>query len=255
MSLEGEARLARRVTEALRPFVSENRQRRIDAVLRARTRSTTVLLEDVVNERNVAAVLRTADALGLMELHTVLAVDGLRVSRKIARGSQKWVEIHRYPSIESGYAALRRRGFEIWVSAVHGQALEVSDLPSDRPIALVFGNEVDGVSERAVTSADGLFRVPMYGFAESLNVSVAVALALAAVIEPRRRAGTLVQLHPDDRARTEARWYTQSVRASIQLLARSGLEPLPRRTADVVLVDDPRDQREPELTSEEEDRP
>lgn len=237
-----EGRLAERVLEVLRPYVSEARQRRMTEVLHARTREVTVVLEDVMNDHNGAAVMRTADALGLMEIHVVTGPEGFRASRKVARGSQRWVEVIRHDSVEAAYAALRGRGYKIWAATVHGQSfVPVNDIPREQRVALVFGNELDGLSDSAQGEADARFRVPMHGFVESLNISVAAALALSAVVEPRRQAGTLAPLDADERLCIEARWYRQSVRASAQLLARAGLPTFDDEPSDVELVEGDRE--------------
>jgi tRNA (guanosine-2'-O-)-methyltransferase len=223
MVLDLDVERARRVREVLRPYLSEARRRRIAEVLDARTRAVTVVLEDIASDHNGAAVLRTAEALGLMEVHLVPPPAGFKVSRKVAMGSQKWLEIQRHSGIEAAYAALRARGFAIWASVVHGEAVPAAALPLAGPVALVFGNEHAGLSAAAAARADGRFRLPMYGFVESLNISVAAALGVSAVTERRRAAGRLEPLDADDRDVVEARWYVRSVRAARPLLAREGI--------------------------------
>lgn len=217
---------AERVVEVLAPYVSESRRERFDAILDARTRDVVVVLEDVVNDHNGAAVMRTSDAMGLQEVHLIPNDSGFRVSRKVARGAHKWIDAVSHDSVEAAYAHLRRDGYEVWVSSVHGRTVPVAEIPPDRKVALVFGNERDGVSDAALAGADGRFHVPMYGFVESLNISVAAALALAEVVEPRRSAGQLHGLERVDRAVLAARWYQRTVRASNELLAREGLDPI-----------------------------
>lgn len=229
---------ARRIVEALSPYVSEARQARIRQVLNHRSRSVTLVLEDVVNDHNGAAVLRTADAMGLMEVHVVPNEAGFKASRKVAQGSQKWLDAVRHRSLGSCYDALRTRGFEIWASAVHGDAVPLPEVPSDRPVAFVFGNEHDGVSEYGLENADRLFHVPMFGFVESLNVSVAAALTLAHATDRRRQLGTWAPLTPEERIEFEARWFTRSVRAAAPLLARAGLEPLDESASFIELLED-----------------
>lgn len=218
--------LPRRIVQALAPYVSEARQARLRAVIEARSRSVTLVLEEVVNDHNGAAILRTADAFGLMEVHVIPGPAGFKVSRKVAQGSQKWLDAHRHESVDVCYDDLRERGFEIWASAVHGEARPLEQLPMDRPLALVFGNEHDGVSPEAIAAADGRFHVPMYGFVESLNVSVAAALSLAEVTRARRKGGHWTPLGEEEKEELLARWFTQSVRAAEPLLAREGLSPL-----------------------------
>ena len=85
------------------------------------------------------------------------ATIGFRVSRKVSLGSHKWLDVRRYEDPGSAYTALRNRGFEIWASAIHGESVPLSHVPIDRPTALVFGNEHEGLSESAVQQADGRF--------------------------------------------------------------------------------------------------
>lgn len=226
MAIPARSSAALRVVEVLAPYISEQRRARIDAILDARTRDVVVVLEDVVNDHNGAAVVRTADAMALQEVHLIPNQAGFKVSRKVARGAHKWIDATAHPGVDAAFAHLRRRGYAVWVSSVHGDTIPVATIPRDRPVALVFGNERDGVSPSALAGADGRFHVPMHGFVESLNVSVAAALALAAVVEPRRADGRLAPLEPEDRAVLAARWYQRTVRASTELLARAGLEPI-----------------------------
>lgn len=225
----------RRIVEVLAPYVSEARRARIEAILDARTRDVVVVLEDVVNDHNGAAVMRTADAMGLQELHLVPNEAGFRVSRKVARGAHKWVDARHHRSAPEAYRHLRASGYRVWASSVHGATVPVAEVPREGKVALVFGNEREGVSRAALEQADGRFHVPMHGFVESLNISVAAALALSAVVGGRRAAGRITPLAPDDRAELAARWYQRSVRAAEELLARAGLSPVPDPSEDVVI--------------------
>lgn len=216
-----------KIVEVLRAYVSEDRRRRIQSTLDARTRDVVPVLEHVVHEHNGAAVVRTSDALGIQEVHLIQPDQAFRVSRKVARGAFKWLDILKHTSVEEGYGALRHRGYAVYASSLRPQSRSVDELPMEGKMALVFGNEREGLSEEAMQQADGAFHVPMVGFVESLNVSVAAAVALYSVVTRRRRAGTLGGV--PDRLQLEARWYQKSVRASRQLLAREGLAPIPHR--------------------------
>ncbi|MBX2811985.1 MAG: RNA methyltransferase [Myxococcales bacterium] len=216
--------VARRVMAALKPYVSTERQARIREVLAARTRDVTVVLEDLANTHNGAAVLRTADAMGLMEVHLVPKKGArFRVSPKVAKGAFKWLDTILHPSIEASVKALRGRGFQIWVSSVTADARPVHEVPVDVPLALLFGNEHEGVSQNACALADGRFHVPMYGFVESLNVSVAAALTLAEVLRSKRARHVLSPLGEEERIVAEAVWYARSVRAAPELLGHLGI--------------------------------
>ncbi len=227
----------KRIRARLEPFLSERRRRRIEEVLAARTRQVVLILEDIYSDHNSAAVFRTADAMGLVEVHHVSASTPLRVSKKVALGSEKWMETVRHSDISSAYAALRGRGYAIWAAAVHGVSTPSTELP-DEPMALVFGNEHAGLSESGMASADGRFHLRMHGFAESYNVSVAAALTLESVVAARRRRGALRGLSPFDADRLRVAWYARSVRSAPQLLEQEDL-PFPTLGgADFVLTDD-----------------
>ncbi len=236
---------ADRVVEALRPFVSTARQDRLEAALASRTQGVCLVLEDIYSEHNAAAVLRSADAFGLLEVHLIPARFGFRVSRKVSLGAQKWLDVRRYSDAAQAYRGLRERGFEVWASAVRGDAVPLSAVPIDRPVALVFGNEHEGLSEEATAQADGRFHVPMTGFVESLNISVAAAVSTFDVTRRRREAGRWTGLPDELTRRLRAAWYVLSVRAAPQLLAQAGL-PVPLMTPDPLVCQERQGAAEPD---------
>jgi len=209
----------------LEPMVSEPRRDRIESVLAHRTRDVVLVLENIHSDHNSAAVLRTADAMGLTEVHHVSDAEDIRLSRRIALGSEKWLDTVRHPDPGSAARALRERGYSVWAATVHGDAKALCDLP-EGPLALIFGNEHRGLSSDAVRSAEGAFRLPMHGFAESYNLSVAAAVALDHTVAARRASGHLSVLDPDDAARLRVAWYARSVRSAALLLEKESL-PLP----------------------------
>lgn len=231
---------ADRVVEVLRPYVSPDRQARLEASLESRTEDVNIVLEDIYSEHNAAAVLRSADAFGLLEAHIVPATLAFRVSRKVSIGAHKWLDVRHYPSPTAAYEALRARGFEVWASAIHGDAVPLAEVPVDRPTALVFGNEHAGLSKVATRAADGRFRVPMTGFVESLNISVAAAVSMFDVTRRRREAGRWSGLPAARVRRLRAAWYVLSVRAARQMLAQAGL-PVPVMTPEPLLCQERRE--------------
>lgn len=218
---------ADKIVTALEPYVSEARRTRIAEALATRTRDVTIVLEDVSSEHNASAVLRTAEALGVLEVHIVPRGSPFKLSRKVSLGTHKWLDLVRHESAADAYGKLKARGFSVWASDVHGEAVTLDELPNEGPIALVFGNEHAGLTREAVEAADGRFRIPMTGFVESLNISVAAAITTYTVLSRRRAASTVRGLAPDDMRRLRATWYALSVRAAPQILGRAGIE-LPR---------------------------
>ncbi len=171
---------------------TSRRQERVAAVLRRRQPSLTVVLEDVHDPWNASAVLRSCDAVGVLDVHLVYVNDlppGKAFDRKTSGSAAKWITIHKYDSIEECYDTLRAGGFAIYAAALRGDSHDLYDLDLRQPTALVLGNEMRGVSDRAVELADGTYLSPMHGMVESLNISVACAVSLYEALRQRRAAG------------------------------------------------------------------
>jgi len=156
------------------------RRKRIEEVVRQRTRSLVVVLDQIEDPFNMAAILRTSEAFGLQEVYVVEHPEAPFVpNEKVTQGCDKWLDVHRWESFAAAREALRARGFQLWVSAARPEATSLWALSFEGKRALVFGNERTGVSDGALHGADGTFWIPMRGFTRSLNVSVAVAATLA----------------------------------------------------------------------------
>ncbi|MFO0725160.1 MAG: RNA methyltransferase [Myxococcota bacterium] len=215
------------INAALMPLLTAERQARLEAALATRTRDLTVVLEDVANEHNGAAVLRTAEAFGFFEVHVIEPDTGrFKISRRISKGTDKWLDLHKHSETTAAYATLRARGYKIWASTLHGKAVDVHEIPVEGKVALVFGNELSGLSQTAIAGADGYFRVPMQGFVESFNISVAAAISCYDLSLRRRASGRPVGLEPEDAGRVRAVWLTRAAKSGPQVLQQKGL-PIP----------------------------
>lgn len=194
------------VVRVLSPLVTEARRARMEAVVAERTRSLVPVLEDLADPHNGAAVLRSADAFGCHEVHVIEERNPFAVSHRVTRGTHRWLEIVRHRSTEACLAALAARGYQVFVAAMDGE-LTPEDLAKVPKAAVVFGNEHKGASQAVRAAAAGTYAIPMVGFVESLNVSVASAITL--YVASRGRHGDL-----DEAERTEicARFLLASVR-------------------------------------------
>ena len=166
------------------------RREKIEQVVRHRTRTLVVVLDRIEDPFNMAAVLRTCEALGIQEVHVVEHPE-VRFSpnERVTQGCDKWLDLHRWESFAAAREALDGRGFEVWVSAAQPGATSLWELGFPGKRALVFGNERNGVSDEALALADGTFWIPMHGFTRSLNVSAAVAATLGRAMAWRAQAG------------------------------------------------------------------
>ncbi len=200
------------VIEALAPLVTDARLARIQAVVGRRTRAVVPVLEQLIDPYNISAVLRSSDAFGLQRLEVIEGERGFRAARRVSKGAQRWLDINRHPSSEACIASLHDEGYDVLVASMDGTCRPEALRDRER-VALVFGNEHRGVSEAAHSMADGSFAVPMAGFVESLNVSVAAALSLYAA-----RGDRPGDLDERDRSTLVARFLMNSVRDASRIV-------------------------------------
>lgn len=171
---------------------TSHRRERVASILSRRQPTLTVVLEDVHDPWNASAVLRSCDAVGVMDVHVVYVNDPpprKAFDRKTSGSAAKWVAIHSHDSIEACYEHLRARGFAILTAGLRANSRDLYDVDFRQPTALVLGNEMRGVSEGAAELADGAYLIPMHGMVESLNISVAGAVSLYEALRQRRAAG------------------------------------------------------------------
>lgn len=209
------------VCATLAPILTPERIARIDSVLAMRLASVVTVVEDTYDPHNAAATIRTTEAIGLGELHVIEHGERFSAVGGITRGSHKWIELRRWRRVEDAAVALRARGFGVYAT-VPGAVRTIDDVDVARPIAVVFGNEHAGLTEAAIAACDGEVGVPMYGFTESFNLSVTVALAMSRVAARRRAAiGALGDLDEPHRRELRARWFALSIRAAVPILDRA----------------------------------
>lgn len=172
-----------------RRVLTPERLQRIRAVLARRQPDLTVIADEVHKGRNIAAILRTCDAVGIDTLYSVVPEAGYRPYRGTALGTQKWVSVEVCDSLIEPVTALKARGFQVVVTALSAAAVDFRAVDYTKPTALVLGSERAGASEIALSQADYSVTIPMVGMVESLNVSVAGAVILAEIQRQRADAG------------------------------------------------------------------
>lgn len=159
------------------------RKERIEQVIANRTRNLVVVLDRLEDSFNMAAVLRTCEAMGVQEIHVIRNKDvPWSPNAKVTQGCDKWLDLTRYDDFTTCHRALKERGFSIQVSAVREGARSLFDLKFDQKVALVFGNERFGVSDEVLSLADGVFWLPMLGFTQSLNISAAASACITRAV-------------------------------------------------------------------------
>jgi tRNA (guanosine-2'-O-)-methyltransferase len=195
-------------------FLLPERRRRIDEVVAGRTRTLTVVIEALGDPQNVNAVLRTAEAFGVQEVHVVEGpMKAYDRNKKISQNADKWLDVVRWKTTAECLLHLKERGFALYATHLGEGSRDLSALSFARPVALVFGNEHRGVSEQALAHADARYAIPMRGFSQSLNVSVAAAVSLFRAVERRQEErGRHGDLSEEEAAGLRERFYTKSVK-------------------------------------------
>jgi len=181
--------LVERATKVLLPYINADRLERMESVLKKRTCHYRFLFENPSNPSNVWACLRTIDSFGIqhvnvvIESHKYTGVAAINQKRgmRTATGSAKWLTLNSFSSTTDAIATIKNQGFSIYASDLNPNSKDVRDLDwkNSGPICICMGNEEDGISEELRLHADETFTLPMVGFAESFNLSVATAITLA----------------------------------------------------------------------------
>ncbi|MEO9966992.1 MAG: RNA methyltransferase [Reichenbachiella sp.] len=166
----------------LSDFVTDNKKERFEEILQHRTRHLTVVLEDLFKAHNASAVMRTAEGLGLQDIHVVEQRNAYDYNPYVLRGAGKWLTLHRYNDTELNmktcFDHLKMEGYQILATSPHAYANDYRDFQIDQKTALVFGAEETGISDYVKNNADGFVHIPMCGFTESFNISVSAAIIL-----------------------------------------------------------------------------
>lgn len=204
--------------EYLESFVSEHKLELFDRIIQNRTRYLTVVLEDIYQSQNASAVLRTCDCFGIQDVHIVENRNIYEVNPTVALGSSKWVSMHKYNKEEQNtlicYDKLRKEGYKIVATTPHKDGQMLDDLSLDHKVALVFGTEMEGLSQTAIDHADEYVKIPMYGFTESFNISVSAAIILHHLSEKLRKSDVAWKLTKEEIENVRLQWAGGVVRHS-----------------------------------------
>lgn len=202
-----------------------SRADRLQKAAAQRTRSLAVVLDGVHDQHNLSAVVRSCEGFGILDLHVIETHAPFQIGSSVTQGAEKWLDIHRYLRPEDCIAALAASRLEIWLANPAPGSLEVSEVAWQKPIALVFGNEHEGPSQAMQKNASGSFHIPMPGFTQSLNISVAAGITLATGVAERiRRLGKHGDLSQSEQSELIAQWQRRSVKYADKILARLNKE-------------------------------
>ncbi len=209
------------ICACLSPLLLEERRARMDAAAATRLGGLRLVIENLHDPHNGAAVLRSAEAFGVQRVEVIETVERFRFSSTVTQGCEKWLDVVRHRSLPAALVGLRSEGFVVY-AAVPGAAAALDELDFSRPAAVMVGNEHEGLTADAIAAADVRFGVPMFGLTQSLNLSVAAALIVSRAAALRRRAlGRDGDLDEAAVLALRARFYAASVRGADAVLSRA----------------------------------
>jgi len=204
----------------LRGYLTERRLEIFQKVLSRRTRHFTVVTEDVYQLHNTSAVMRSCDVFGIKDLHAIEARFGKKIDKEIAMGAQKWVDIHRHNTTATCLSTLRAEGYQIIATTPHNDSQLLHEFDVTKKSAFFFGTEKEGLSEEVLETADGYLKIPMYGFTESLNISVSAAIILQRVVTKLKQSEIAWQLSEEEKVAIEIEWTKSTIKSADQIVER-----------------------------------
>jgi len=201
----------------LSQFVSETRLKKFDDIINERTRLITVVLEDIYQAHNASAVLRSCDCFGIQDVHFIENRNKYKISTDVDMGASSWLSIQRHSEKESNNTitclqSLKSKGYKIVATTPHERDCTLDQLPIDNKIALVFGTEIDGITDDVRNHADAFVRIPMYGFTESFNISVSAALSMYELTLRLRKSNIPYQLTEEEKEDILLEWMKSSIK-------------------------------------------
>ncbi len=206
------------------PMLSDRRKDLFDVILSQRTRHFTVILEDLYQKHNTSAIVRSCDIFGIQDVHIIENKYKSYISNQVGKGSQKWLDFHRYRekqiNTQDCIDSIKSQGYQLIATSPHNDSCLLHDFDITKKAAFVFGVEKAGVSDTMMRQADGFLKIPMVGFTESLNVSVAAAITLQSVTQRLRNSTINWQLTEDEIFYKKLEWMEKTIKSIVKVKER-----------------------------------
>ncbi len=204
----------------LKQFLTDERLSKIEHFSQESSDFVLPVMEDVYQFRNAAAIVRSVEACGF---HHVVALEEENVfnpNLKVTKGAETWVKVEKMPNNLNSLKEIKNRGYKILAVSPENNATMLPDYEVKEPIALVFGTELEGVSDEILDFADETLAIPMYGFTKSFNVSVAAAICMYELKQKLMKSGIDYKLSEEKLLEMKIRWTVNSIRSGEELLER-----------------------------------
>ena len=210
--------------EHLETFLTPGRIALFDKVIAERTNHFTVATQDVYQLHNTSAVIRSCEVFGIQNIHVIEERKPKRIDREIAMGAQKWVDVNRYSTSKECIKQLREKGYQIVATTPYGESTALKDFNIEKPSAIFFGTEKEGLSDEILSEADCRLNIPMFGFTESLNISVSAAIILQSITSRLKSSEINWQLSEEDKINLKYEWLKKCIKNSDSIIAQFNTE-------------------------------
>ncbi len=207
------------IIKYLAQFITKRRMELINKIVIRRTRYLTVVLEDIFQPHNASAVLRSCDCFGIQDVHIIENRNEYRINPDVTLGSDKWLTLYKYNQTDNNtreaLTRLKSEGYRIVATSPHenNAFIDSFDLHKGKA-ALLFGTELTGLSEEAISMADEFIAIPMVGFTESLNISVTAAIVLYELTKRLKKSDIAWQLTDAEINQLKIKWIKNTIRKS-----------------------------------------
>jgi len=208
------------IYDYLQQFLTDERLSKIEHFSKESSDFVLPVMEDVYQFRNAAAIVRSVEACGF---HHVVALEEENVfnpNLKVTKGAETWVQVEKMPNNLDSLKEIKSRGYRILAVSPEKNATMLPDYEVKEPIALVFGTELEGVSDEILDFADETLAIPMFGFTKSFNVSVAAAICMYELKQKLMKSGIEYKLSDEKLLELKIRWAKNSIKSSEQILER-----------------------------------
>lgn len=199
-------------------FITENRKELFNSVISERTKHLTVVLEDIFQPQNASAVLRSCDVFGIQDVHIIENENEYNVNPRVVHGASKWINLHKYNKDKNNTVdcinQLKAKGYKVYGTTPHTNDTLIENLPIESKTALMFGTEMTGLSDIAMQNVDGFVKIPMYGFTESLNISVSASICLYEISKRLKVSNINWQLTEEEQTDQLIDWAMKTIKSS-----------------------------------------
>ncbi|WKC85002.1 TrmH family RNA methyltransferase [Borreliella lusitaniae] len=198
--------------DVLSKFITDEKKARIEKVLSHRTNYLTFALEDIFQSQNASATIRTGEILGLSDIHVIDNKNKYVLNPDITLGSSQWINLNKYKNPKFAIDKLRSDGYSIVATSLDKQSINLENFPINNKMAVFFGTELTGLSSQVLEAADLYVKIPMHGFTQSYNISVAVGIVMYSLSIRLRKSSIDYLLNDSEKSNLRLKYYRQVVK-------------------------------------------